>query len=89
MPRVKKIRCLQCGNREELENLDCLGACGSNVFCAICDCEFDPVSRKVHECSLSAWDASAIREGTPHGFTECVDGKPFKLRLVRGDSCRE
>jgi hypothetical protein len=53
------LTCPQCGKQDILEGFDEIGACGRNIFCTGCCCEFDINTGKIHdsaeclECKLA------------------------------------
>ena len=43
------IRCPACNKDNELDEMDCGGACDGYVFCGHCNTEFDPSTLKKHD----------------------------------------
>ena len=43
------IKCPACKKDNELQEMDCLGACDGYVFCGYCVTEFDPETLKKHD----------------------------------------
>jgi len=43
------IRCPACNQDNELDAMDCLGACDGYVFCGRCNTEFDHETLKEHD----------------------------------------
>lgn len=51
----KLIKCPKCEHESDDNGFDVLGACGANLFCTQCHCEFEPGgevhdARKCKEC---------------------------------------
>jgi len=40
--------CPECDYAGPLDAFECVGACGGNLFCPECACEFEPASGKIH-----------------------------------------
>lgn len=71
---LELIQCPKCGFSDVLDGFDCIGACGANVFCVRCHCEFDPDSRVKHD-GRSCPTCKAVRREvhTPHGIASMTD----------------
>ena len=42
------LRCPSCHRLDDLHGYDCMGACGDNLICPDCHCEFDPATGLEH-----------------------------------------
>ena len=43
------IVCPGCDKIEDSDGFDVIGACGNNLFCTNCNCEFDPSTGVIHD----------------------------------------